>query len=125
MLWGQPSRLIKGLSTCLRLEPRREIRARDINVVPLSILMLCKATRRDEIQLEKGCRDERQVGESAENPYLDIEQRRGFQRKQKWPETEYMFGGRICIFPKPHKLTQKPQYKKKLETLNMLLPISS
>lgn len=88
------------------------------------ILVICsKAMRREEIQLEKVCREMRDgmLGESTEDLYPAIEQRRNFQRKQKWPDIECIFSGRICIFSKP----TKSQCKKKIEMLNMFLPIIS
>lgn len=52
---------------------------------------------------------------------------RGGASKGNWNSERlsvFLVDGRTCIFPNSHKLTEKSQYRK-LETLNMLLPIIS
>ena len=71
--------------------------------VIIILMIFNEAMKREELQLEKACTEMRDgmLGESTEDMYPAREQRRGFQRKQKRPNTECIFSGRICIFSKP------------------------
>lgn len=48
--------------------------------------------------------------ESTEDLYSAIEQRRKFQKKQKWPEIECNFSGYV-FFPNPHQEIQNLNVK--------------
>lgn len=113
---GQPS----GLFLHTNVWSSREYWTGDVYLVVIFISWYVKPWER--IRYHKRACTEIRDKVLYKNLYLDIEHRKNLQMSQLWPETECILSGRRYFFPNSYIFIQNFNVKK-LEMLNMLLPL--